>query len=305
MSKFKITVNETITNKIPICSISSNLISGDAPLQVTFVINANDIDGSISYWELDIDSDGTAEYSDSSEPPSSKKHTYTESGTYNAKLTVIDNESASTYDTVSITINEPPPEPITLSGYGDDVTSSFNLNEGIAIFESNHNGGSNFAIWVYNADTGEREDLLVNEIGSYYGRKILGVYSGYSDLKPGRYLLEVTAGGSWEVNIEQPSPSTASKLPQSRSGSGADVPEPFYLESGKGAVRFDLEHSGSSNFAIWLYSISGDREELLVNEIGNYDGSVLVSVGGYEASTGIHYISVEADGSWQVEISYV
>ena len=162
-----------------------------------------------------------------------------------------------------------------------------------------------FAIWIYNADTGEREDLIVNEIGSYYGRMIVGVYFGYSDVKPGRYLLEVTAGGSWDVNIEQPNPSTASNLLRSYSGSGADVPQPFNLESGKGAVRFDMHHSGSSNFAIWLYNKNGDREELLVNEIGEYDGSVLVSVGGYEASAGIHYISIEADGNWEVDISYV
>jgi hypothetical protein len=33
---------------------------------------------------------------------------------------------------------------------------------------------------------------------------------------------------------------------------------------------------------------------------------MLVSVGGYTGSSpGIHYIDVEADGSWSVEISYL
>ncbi len=302
----KITVSEGPSNQSPTCSLSATPTSGDAPFTVTFSMNANDEDGSISFWELDVDNDGSAEYSDSGFPPSGKQHIYQNSGTYTAKLTVIDNGSATNYDTITITVNVPPPEPITLSGSGDDVTSSFDLNEGIATFQMTHNGGSNFIIWLYNADTGEKDELLVNEIGSYSGSRIVGVYAGSSDVKPGRYLLDVTAGGSWEVNIEQPTPSTAPSLPQTFIGSGADVPSPFMLESGKGAVKFTMHHTGSSNFIIWIYHASGDKEELLVNEIGNYDGSTLVSVGGWSgASPGIHYISVEADGSWDVSISYV
>jgi len=197
-----------------------------------------------------------------------------------------------------------PNHPIILSGIGDDVTSHFNLIAGIAIFDMIHDGDSNFIIWLYNVSSGENEELLVNEIGPYSGSRIVGVYDGFSDVKPGEYVLDVTADGNWEVSIEQPTPSTAPSIPQTFTGSGADVPSPFMLESGNGAVNFEMHHVGSSNFIIWLYHISGDREELLVNEIGNYDGSVLVSMGEYGISTGIHYISIEADGNWQVEISY-
>jgi len=301
-----ISVSEAPSNKNPTCSLSSNKYSGDAPLTVTFVISANDEDGSISFWELNVDNDGTAEYSDTGTPPSGKQHTYQNPGTYTAELIVTDNEGATNYDTITVTVNTPPPQPTTLRGNGDDVSSSFNLIEGIAIFDMTYSGSSNFIIWLYNADTGEREELLVNEIGSYSGKAIVGVTTGWSGVSPGRYILDVTASGSWQVTIEQPNPSSAPSLPRTYSGYGSDVPSPFLVESGKGAMKFKMHHSGSSNFIIWLYHVSGDREELLVNEIGYYDGSMLVSVGGYSGSSpGIHYMDVEADGSWSVEISYL
>lgn len=303
----KITVSATLSNNIPICSLSASPTSGDAPLTVTFSMDAEDLDGTISFWELDVDNDGTSEFSDSGESPSGKQYIYTNSGEYTAKFTVFDNESANNYDTIDITVNVPPPEPITLKGSGDDVSSSFTLEEGVAIFDMNHKGSSNFQIWLYNADTGIQEDLLVNEIGSYSGKMIVGVKKGsIVGVEPGRYLLDVTADGSWDVEVEQPNPSTASSLPWTFSGNGADVSSPFLLESGMGAVKYKMHHVGSSNFQIWLFHVSGDYEELLVNEIGNYDGSTLHSVGGILGSEpGIHYLDIEADGNWQVEISYV
>lgn len=191
------------------------------------------------------------------------------------------------------------PEAISFTGSGDDVTSSFELDEGIAIFHMTHDGDSNFAIWLYNEDTGEREDLLVNEIGSYSGKTIVGVTTDWGDVEPGSFLLDVDADGKWKITITQPRPSSAPGLPQTFDGKGSDVPSPFSVESGKGAIKFHMTHDGDSNFAIWLYHVDGDREELLVNEIGEYDGSSLESVG-----AGIYYLDIEADGKWEVEVSY-
>jgi PKD repeat protein len=105
----EITVTEPPSNQIPTCSLDVNTNSGDAPFTVTFYLTANDDDGKISFWELDINNDGAAEYSDSGEPPSSKQHTYSDSGTFTAVLTVVDNGSATTSDSVTITVSAPPP----------------------------------------------------------------------------------------------------------------------------------------------------------------------------------------------------
>lgn len=292
-------------NQPPSCSLSANPTSGTAPLSVTFSMSASDTDGSISSWALDINNDGSDDYSGTGNPPSTRAHTYQNKGTYTAEFTVTDDDGSSNSNTVTVTVSQQQPQTVTLQGSGDDTTQSFELQEGVTIFEMSHTGSSNFAIWLYNVATAEQEELLVNEIGNYDGSVLIGVTSGYSaDVEEGTYLLEVTADGNWQVTIEQPRPSTADDIPTSYSGNGDTVPQPFTLDSG--LVEFEMSHTGSSNFAIWLYHADGEREELLVNEIGSYTGSTLVSVSDSwsgEASPGIHYISVTADGNWQINIS--
>lgn len=100
-------VEEEEENKAPTCNLNSNHYLGTAPLTVTFTITATDSDGSISSWELDTDNDGTADYSGTGNPPTSRVHTYNTQGSYTAKLTVMDNEEKTSTDTITITVNEP------------------------------------------------------------------------------------------------------------------------------------------------------------------------------------------------------
>jgi len=72
----------TPTNQPPTCTLSANPTSGEAPLTVTFSMSASDSDGAIASWELDVDSDGTAEYSGSGEPPATQDYTYNNAGSY-------------------------------------------------------------------------------------------------------------------------------------------------------------------------------------------------------------------------------
>jgi hypothetical protein len=58
-----------------------------------------------------------------------------------------------------------------------------------------HAGSSNFAVWLLN-DKGEREELLVNEVGSFNGSKALGIEN------EGDYLLDVNASGNWAIIVE-------------------------------------------------------------------------------------------------------
>jgi len=195
------------------------------------------------------------------------------------------------------------PEPIEFSGHGDGVSPEFILEEGITIITMTHDGRSNFAIWLYDVGTGERVDLLVNEIGPFSGSAVIGVTGEIFGASPGRHLLDITADGNWKVTIEQPRPTTAPTAPQAFTGTGCSVSPPFMLETG--IARFEMTHDGRSNFAIWVYDKDGYRIDLLVNEIGAYSGSKVVGVTGkiFDASPGIHYLAITADGSWTVSIS--
>lgn len=207
--------------------------------------------------------------------------------------------------TGSFIVTEPEPEPIILEGTGVEATNTFVLEEGLSIFHMTHDGQSNFAIWLYNAETGERVDLLVNEIGPYSGAAIVGVTGELGQAYSGKHLLDITADGNWKVIIEQPRPKTALEIPQTFTGKGDSVSSPFTLE--KGTIKFEIAHDGHSNFAIWLYDREGRRVDLLVNEIGTFEGSKVVGVTGkiFDASPGIHYLDITADGDWRVVISLV
>jgi hypothetical protein len=197
---------------------------------------------------------------------------------------------------------EPEPAIITLHGTGTRATTAFTLERGLSIFHMVHRGTSNFIVWLYDTETGERVDLLANVIGSYDGSVVVGVTGESTGATPGEHLLDIDADGSWEVTIEQPRPVTAPSAPQTFTGTGPAVPQPFRLEAG--TAIFHMSHQGTSNFAIWLYDRDGHRVELLVNEIGTFDGSTIVGVtsGGFGARPGIHYIAIDADGTWQVTL---
>ena len=82
------TVRFVKINQPPTCSLSANPTSGIAPLTVTFSMTANDTDGSINAWVLDVDGDGQADYSGQANPLSTLSHVYNTPGPYTAALMV-------------------------------------------------------------------------------------------------------------------------------------------------------------------------------------------------------------------------
>ena len=192
---------------------------------------------------------------------------------------------------------------IALSGSGDTVTERFELSSGIAIFRMTYNGPSNFIVTLYSS-AGEYVDLVANEIDAYSGNALVGVAGGFAGASEGEHYLEVSASGPWEIVIEHPRASSASSVPATITGNGDDVPEPFEIPSGP--VQFTMNHEGASNFIVTLYDANGRYVDLLANEVGAYSGSKSVSSGGvFGSSPGIHYIDVDADGDWSIEVTEI
>lgn len=109
-------------------------------------------------------------------------------------------------------------------------------------------------------------------------------------------------GSDTPTSTRSPTPTTAptpTPAPDgasySLSGSGNDVTDVFDTEGG--LVVFDLGHSGSSNFQVWAINSAGTKE-LLVNDIGTYDGKVALYL-----PSDTWRLEVTADGTWRTEVT--
>lgn len=164
-------------------------------------------------------------------------------------------------------------EPIVLEGSGDDIIDVPVITDSIIVATFTHQGSSNFAVVSYN-QAGDRISLLVNEIGNHQGTVPFNFSEAPAE-------LEITASGPWSVTLSDllEQPIYDGSLFE---GSGSQV-----LLVSTDSSRLTATHNGQSNFAILGW---GDRRDLLVNEIGPYDGTV--RLGNPLA------LEIKADGQW-------
>ena len=165
---------------------------------------------------------------------------------------------------------------ITESGAGDNLIT---LPEGVkaAMVTATHDGDMNFVVNALNADNETTGDLLVNTIGTYSGTTVYG-FNSFSEATS----LQITADGNWTITIEPLS--TAPVL--AASGTGDAV----YLFDGP-AGKLTATHTGSMNFIVQEETDEAFSIGLLINDIGEYSGTVPLS-------SGPSVISVKADGAW-------
>lgn len=74
------------------------------------------------------------------------------------------------------------------AGKGNYVTGLCTISSGA--WEFTHDGDSNFAVWIYTTDG---RDLLVNEIGSYTGKKLITIPDG------SLAVFAINADGNWSI----------------------------------------------------------------------------------------------------------
>jgi len=178
----------------------------------------------------------------------------------------------------------PPPgsfAPFTVTGVGNDVIDFRIPGDVPAVLDLTHNGTSNFAVWSLDSSFA-MIDLLVNEIGSYSGRRM--VHGGWFSQPELVRHLEIDADGAWSITARPMS--AARSLTSSLTGSGDDIVR--YRGS---AATLTSTHDGTSNFAIVGYESNGSYAGLIVNEIGPYSGTDLIP-------SGTAILDITADGNW-------
>lgn len=171
---------------------------------------------------------------------------------------------------------------ISLSGRGDDIVD-INKSEAPGVVELSHQGSSNFSVWSHGTD-GERLALLVNVIGPYRGIVPIDFLVGEHT---GRF--EISADGSLTLNVKPLSLLRKARVPGTISGKGDEV----ITLTGSSPDIASITHTGNSNFSIWSY---GSSRDLLVNEIGNYTGRIIL-----DSDTLV--LTIGADGPWSIDIT--
>jgi hypothetical protein len=172
---------------------------------------------------------------------------------------------------------------IRFEGAGDDVVDVEVPDDQLAIARVRHEGASNVAIWSYDAN-GNELDLLVNDIGSYAGVRLI-------NLEEATRQLEVTADGPWSIELAPIHQARRFDPDGSIDGTGDDVV--IADSSTVDGSRATISHGGDGNFAIWAYTESST--DLLVNDIDAYQGTV-------RWPGGTVVLDVTAGGSWSVQL---
>jgi hypothetical protein len=160
-------------------------------------------------------------------------------------------------------------------GEGDSVVR-LPAKADVALVAATHNGSANFVIETMDSSN-EQVELLVNTIGDYAGTTLC------SEGNPKK--LKITADGTWTIKLKPVS--KAKRLHTATKGVGDTV-----LVYGGPAADFAIKHKGESNFVV--ETIGAEGNDLLVNEIGSYSGTVPVAAGPM-------VIKVTADGTWSIK----
>lgn len=221
-------------------------------------------------------------------------------------LSVVSSESAGTTTTIAAapatsgattttvaeetttTSSEPPTTTTTLpailaagEGEGDDVVE-FVLPNAAVVIELTHEGSANFIVNSFGSDF-EDVDVLVNEIGDYRGTRAMQWYRNMTVAG-----LDISADGRWTYEVRE-----LAQEPLQSCLVGGDGDDVVLIDSFiGGAGTADLTHNGESNFIV--YARGTDGSDLLVNELGAYEGTVRVSAGSSAWD-------ITADGDWTVD----
>lgn len=218
---------------------------------------------------------------DDAEPTASASSPASASPTTAAPTTPAPTSAAPTTAAPSTTPPEPtatPPaaKPKVIKGRGDDVVRIAELTT-LAVVKFTCKCSSNTVL------RSDGDGLLVNEIGSYSGKRWINLEDGSLTTE-----FEVEASGSWTLTIGTLDQLATKALSGTASGKGDDV-----LMLGGDATAAKITHRrGDSNFVIHAYSLDTGEGGLLVNEIGAYSG-----VRPLQAPA---LVQVTADGNWSI-----
>lgn len=175
----------------------------------------------------------------------------------------------------------------TYSGNGDDVIQldKPNGDQPALLTVQGNRQGRHFAV-IAHTQNRNRIGALVNTTESYSG--IVPV-----DLPPRQNtaLLEISAVGSWTIQVYPIGAAQSVSVPGSYNGNGDNV---LWID-GNASQAEVRGNSAGRHFAIVVYDEYGNRQGAIVNTTSSYDGTVLIPQDAL-------LLEVSATGSWSIRL---
>ena len=179
----------------------------------------------------------------------------------------------------------PAPEPIVLTGSGDDIVDVEKWPGPALARITGNSAGAHFAVINYDAQ-GNQIDLLVNTTDPYSGMRPLDLLDSQHTTQ-----FEVKATGDWTIEV----------LPFLENATSVDVPgtvsgtgDAVLILLDEAATASVTGNAAGSHFAVLGYG--GLFPDLLVNTTEPYDGEVRVAAGS-------RVFVVTAVGDWTIELT--
>ncbi len=203
------------------------------------------------------------------------------------------------------------------------ATDPFELEPGLAIATMTHYGEGDFVVTLLSTNQEETErtsgpiefsggpndepnDESNTEVAIALADETGPVQVSRAVNAPveGRHVLDVKADGPWEIEIEQPRPSSAPKTTSFSGGDDAATPF-FWLSGGSKTITMNTQGKGTS--ALSLLDKDGNAVSFSSVSEGNEQSdpslpstaSATVDV----PQDGIYLFDVRSDGLWKIEIA--
>ncbi len=197
------------------------------------------------------------------------------------------------------------PLPLSFSGEGDTITDFFKLERHMLLFDIKYTGEGHFSTVIYGTED-EYLDLVANEIGDANYEVYISLESELSyilsdfGISGQDFFLEIQADGPWTISIEQPGFNEFNENFTSITGTGINASNAYYFDCGLHKINVKHWSVVEGHFSVVAYDITGDYVDLVVNEIGNYEGSTILDIDkeGYY----VFDISASDDAYWTIYV---
>lgn len=164
------------------------------------------------------------------------------------------------------------------NGTGDYVAQGL-IVEHYGVLSISHDGSRYFSVKAHNNDTGDYE-LLVNEIGPYNGTVLIP--------EGGNYDIEISSDGNWSINAFAIGITDGSSF----NGHGDSVTNVFLTTNHNWKIT---NNNSEAYFSVKAHYTENEGDyDLLVNEIGNYNGVVRSD------DSGSMFFEITSDGDWSI-----